>query len=137
MLTAGKPVLITDGLSERLPGLDLDNDSLLVLKVGGNPRGLLSLTREQLRVIRDKMLAPFGMKFDGPNKVALYLIGDDCSIIENFNDEAVDVSVQFSKAVNPRKALVLPGDGNVELAADGGKVDLRKMTPRTLVALHY
>ena len=137
MLTAGKPVLITDGLAKRLTGVNLESESLTVLKVGGSPRSLLDLTRQQLKPIRDKMLAPFGMKFDAPNKVALYLIGENCLIVENFNDESIDASIEFSRPVSARKTLVLPGDGNVDLSQSGSKLTFTKISPRTLVAIEY
>jgi len=125
MLAAGKPVLITDGLA------------VTILKVNASPRSLLELTRKQLKPIRDKMLAPFGMKFDAPNKVALYLIGDNCLIVENFNDESIDASIEFSRPVMARKTLVLPGDGNVDFSLSGDKLAFTKISPRTLVAVEY
>jgi len=137
MLAAGKPVLITDGLAKRLSGVNLDSDNLTTLKVGGNPRNLLELTRQQLRPIREKMLAPFGMKFDAPNKVALYLIGDDCFIVENFNDESIDAVLELSKPAKAHKTLVLPGDGNVDFSQSGGKLTFTKISPRTLVAIEH
>jgi len=137
MLVAGKPVLITDGLAKRLDGVDLKSGNLTILKVGGSPRSLLELTRQQLNPIRDKMLAPFGMKFDAPNKVALYLIGDDCLIVENFNDESIDASIEFSRPVTARKTLVLPNDGNVDFSQSGSKLTFKKISPRTLLAIEY
>jgi hypothetical protein len=137
MLAAGKPVLITDGLAERLTSVDLDSENLTILKVGGSPRSLLKLTRQQLKPIRDKMLAPLGMKFDAPNKVALYLIGDGCLIVENFNDEPIDASIEFSRPVAARKALVLPGDGNADFSQSGAMLTFTKISPRTLVAIEY
>lgn len=137
MLAAGKPMLMTDGLTDRLPGVDLKRDNLTILKVSGNPRGLLELTREQLKPIRDKLLAPFAMKFDAPNKVALYLIGDGGLIVENFNEEPVDVFVEFAGAATARKTLVLPAEGGVDFSAAQGRLNLRKITPRTLVAIEY
>jgi len=83
------------------------------------------------------MLAPFGMKFDAPNKVALYLIGDNCLIVENFNDESIDASIEFSRPVMARKTLVLPGDGNVDFSLSGDKLAFTKISPRTLVAVEY
>jgi hypothetical protein len=137
MLDAEKPVLITDGLAKRLPDVDLDGDSLTVLNVDGNPRRLLELTREQLNPIRDKLLAPFGMRFDAPNKVALYLIGENCLVVENFNDESIDASIEFSKPIRAQKSLVLPGDGSVNFSCSDGKLNFTKITPRTLVAIEY
>ncbi|MBN2593541.1 MAG: hypothetical protein JXA81_08550 [Sedimentisphaerales bacterium] len=137
MLTAGKPVLITDGLAKRLKGINLDSENLTVLEVNGSPRSLLNLTRQQLKPIRDKMLAPFGMKFDAPNKVALYLIGDNCLIVENFNDEPIDAGIEFSKLINARETLVLPGEGNVDFSQSRSKLTFTKISPRTLVAIEY
>ncbi len=137
MLAANKPVLITDGLAKRLPNLDAENKNLTILEVNGNPRSLLKLTREQLNPIRSKLLAPFGLTFDAPNKVALYLIGERGLIVENFNDESVDVTLEFSKPVTAHKALTLPGNEVVELSKTGRKLSLTKMTPRTLVAIEY
>jgi hypothetical protein len=137
MLAAGKPVLITDGLAKHLDGVNLESESLTVLKVNGSPRSLLDLTRQQLKPIRDKMLAPFGMKFDAPNKVALYLIGENCLIVENFNDESIDASIEFSKPVIASKTLVLPDEGNVDFSQSGGILTFTKISPRTLVAIEY
>jgi len=137
MLAAGKPVLMTDGLAKRLQDLDLDAGNLTILKVGGNPRNLLQLTRRELKPIRDKLLAPLGIRFDAPNKVALYLIGENCLVVENFNDEPVDLSLDFSKPVNARKVLVLPVEGKVDFSCSGQKLTFAKMTRRTLVAVEY
>jgi hypothetical protein len=98
---------------------------------------LLKLTRKELNVIRDKLLNPFGIRFDAPNKVALYLIGENCLIVENFNDESINAVLEFSKPFKVRKKLVLPVDGNVEFSSSGGKLNFTKITPRTLVALEY
>jgi hypothetical protein len=137
MLDAKRPVLITDGLAKKIKGVNLNDENLTVLKVDGNPHNLLKLTRDELNSIRNKMLAPFGIRFDAPNKVALYLIGDNCLVVENFNDGPVDASLEFPNVVKARKALVLPVDGNVELSCTAKKVNLAKITPRTLIAVEY
>lgn len=137
MLAADKPVLLTDGLAKRLDGIDLSGKNVTILNVNGNPKNLLKLTRQELRPIRDKLLAPFGMKFDAPNKVALYLIGDRHVVVENFNDEPIDAILEFPKPVKARKTLVLPINGNVELRGTGEKLRFTKITPRTLVVIEY
>ncbi len=137
MIDAGTPVLITDGLAGRLKGVKLTGDNPTILKVGGKPRDLLQLSREELRPIRNKLLAPFGMTFDAPNKVALYLIGDGCIVVENFNDQPVDVSLGFRRPVEARRALVLPGSGSVGFSPSGRTLNLAKITPRTLLAIEY
>ncbi len=137
MLDAEKPVLITDGLAKRLSNINIDDENLTVLKVSGNPRSLLKLNRRQLNPVRNRLLAPFGIRFDAPNKVALYLIGENCLVVENFNDGPVDVSLEFSKSVKARKTLVLPPEGNVEFSWSRRKLKFTKVTPRTLVAVEY
>jgi len=137
MLDAGTPVLATDGLARKLPPALADNKNLLVLPVNGKPKGLLDLTREQLKPIREKLLAPLGLGFDAPNKVALYLIGDRCVVVENFNDEPITATLEFAQPVKPAKTLVLPVDGQAEFSSEAGKIDFQKITPRTLVMLTY
>jgi hypothetical protein len=137
MLSAGTPVLVTDGLARKLPAAVADNKNLLVLKVNGKPGNLLNLTRQELKPIRDKLLAPLGIRFDAPNKVALYLIGDHCVIVENFNDDAITAALEFSRPVQASKALLLPDNGAAEFTCQSGKIDFTKITPRTLVVLTY
>lgn len=135
MLAEKKPVLITDGLANRLNNINLKDENLTILQVKANPHNLLKLTQEELKPIRDKLLAPFGIRFDAPNKVALYLVGDNCVIVENFNDEPVEASLEFSKSVKAQKTLVLPVDGKVDFSVESGKLHFANMTPRTLVAV--
>ena len=137
MLDAKKPVLITDGLAKKLKSVNLKDENLTILKVSGNPHRLLKLTRKELNPIRDKLLAPFGIRFDAPNKVALYLIGDNCLIIENFNDEPINAALEFSNPVKARKTLVLPVDGSVKFSCTARKLNFTKITPRTLIAVEY
>ncbi|MBN1806430.1 MAG: hypothetical protein JW837_14370 [Sedimentisphaerales bacterium] len=137
MLAEGKPVLITDGLAGKLGDVNLDVDNLAILEVKGDPKSLLKLTREQINPVRNKLLEPLGIKFDAPNKVALYLVGEDCFIVENFNDESINAAVTFSKAVRAREKLVLPGNGFVEIEVSGIKVGLSKISPRSLVVVEY
>ncbi len=138
MLSQGSPVMITDGLAPLLSDQTLlKNPNLSVLKVGSNPKSLLDLTREELKPIRDKMLAPLGMKFDAPNKVGLYLYGDNCFVVENFNDNPVDITLELPRVTGIEKALVLPEEGKAESSLSGNRVSIRDITPRTLVVLEY
>lgn len=135
MIAADKPMLLTDGLADRLTGIDIKKNNVITLEIGGNPKNLLKLKREELRRIRDKLLAPFGMKFDAPNKVALYLIGENCAIVENFNDETIDAALEFHRPVKARETLVL--GGNVTLAIAGTAVRFAEIGPRTLIVIEY
>ena len=137
MLNAKKPVLITDGLAKRLKNVNLDDENLTILEVGGDVHSLLKLTREELEPIRNRLLAPFGIKFDAPNKVALYLIGEDCLIVENFNDEPINATLEFTDLVGASKVLVLPVDGNVALSCNHRRLEFTKITLRTLVAVEW
>ena len=136
MLAAKTPVLVTDGLAKRLPASLANDENLLVLKVNGKPSSLLDLTREQLKPIRDKLLAPLGIRFDAPSRVALYLFGDHCFAVENFNSEASKVSLGLS-APKLKRVLVLPIHGSVGIGSwEAGQFELT-VTPRTLVVFEY
>jgi hypothetical protein len=137
MVEKGTPVLVTDGLAGQLPGDVRGNKHLSVLNVGGEPKRLLKLTREELKPIRERLLAPFGLRFDAPNKVALYLMGDDCVVVENFNDEAVTATLEFARPTDVRVALTLPVDADASFSCAEGKVQFRTIGPRTLVVLRY
>jgi hypothetical protein len=139
MLDKGTPVVITDGLAKRLTSYQaiLTNQNLTVLKVKGSSKALLKLTREELKPVRDKLLAPMDIKLDAPSKVELYLFGDNYCVLENINDEAIDVTLEVSRASTFRKALVLPeGPDNTVLSQSGNSVSIR-ISPRTLVAVEY
>ena len=138
MLDKGTPVVVTDGLAKRLTNQALlKRDNLSVLKVEGEPRHLIKLTQEELKPIRDKLLAPMGMQFDAPNKVGLYLYGNDCFVVENFNDQNVDVTLGFPRVSDSQKVLILPADGKVDLSVKNKSVIIKGLTPRTLVAVKY
>jgi hypothetical protein len=138
MLDAGKPVVITDGLAKRLSNQSLlTNKNLTVLKVEGEPKRLLKLSREELKPLRDKLLAPMGIKFDAPNKVSLYLLGTNYLVIENFNDVNVDMTLQLPVMSEVKKTLMLPGDGNMVLTTNKNSIGISDLTPRTLLVLQY
>jgi hypothetical protein len=137
MLAADKPVLITDGLAKRLQNIDLNRQNLITLKVNGNPKNLLQLTRRDLKPIRDKLLAPWGMKFDAPNKTALYLFGDDLLVVENFNEESIQATLTINNLTQAKKVLVLPPTGTANLNRKQNTLELDTISGRTLVAIRY
>lgn len=138
MLDNKKNVVITDGLAIRLTNQALlKHENLSILKIAGEPKNLLKLTRDELNPLRNKLLAPLGLKFDAPNKVALYLFGDNCCVIENFNNEPVDVTLTLPVISKVRKLVTLPGEGKAELVRNGKSVSIQNLSPRTLVAFMY
>lgn len=134
MLKAERPVLITDGLAARITGVNLDDPFLTVLKVNGSPKSLLSLTREQINPIRNRLLAPLGLAFDAPNKTGLYLFADDLIVIENFNDEPIDVALTLPKPAKAQVVLTIPQDRKTDLTVADRTLNL-KLSPRTLAAI--
>jgi hypothetical protein len=138
MLNAGKQVVITDGLAKLLSNQALlENKNLTVLKVGGDPKKLLKLSREELKPLRDKLLAPLGIKFDAPNKVSLYLFGSNYVIVENFNDTKVDVTLDLPSVSEVKKTLMLPEEGTMALTSYKNSISIKDLTPRALVVLQY
>jgi hypothetical protein len=138
MLNAGKPVMITDGLAKLLSNQSLLTDkNLTVLKFGDDPKNLLKLTREELKPLRDKLLAPLGMKFDAPNKVSLYLLGGNYVVIENFNDVKVEMTLELPAFNEVKKVLMLPEDGNMVITSYKNTISIKDLSPRTLTVLQY
>src|SRR5665648_34113 len=139
MLYKGTRVVITDGLAKRLSARQdlLTDKNLTVLPVNGSSKTLLNLTREEIKPFRNKLLAPLGMKFDAPNKVELYLFGDNIFAVENINDETVDVTLELPHVSSVSKALILPENGGtVELSRNVNSVKVR-ISPRTLAVVEY
>jgi hypothetical protein len=94
-VNTGKPVLITDGLLARLSGkIRADAPNLRVLLVKGNPKNLLKVSQGDLDQLREPFLRPWGLCFQGPNRVALYLFEDGSVVVENFNDKPATVKLQ-------------------------------------------
>jgi hypothetical protein len=91
-IKAGKPVLVTDGLAQKLEGCaDLAAKNVRTIAVKGSPKSLLDLKQEELDALRAPLLAPFKVSFQAPNRVALYLFRDGSWAVENFNEDAVEV----------------------------------------------
>jgi hypothetical protein len=138
MLKAGKQVVITDGLALLLSNQSLlANKNLTILKVDGDPKKLLKLSREELKPLRDKLMAPLGLKFDAPNKVSLYLLGSNYVVIENFNDTKVDMTLEMPVINEVKKALMLPVDGNMVLSNTKNSINIKDLSPRALVVIQY
>jgi len=130
------PVLVTDGLAGQIQDID-QYDNIQVLDVIGNPRNILRLGREELNNMRKPMLKPFGITFDAPAMVSLYLMGDDLVIIENFKDEAVKVTLETEFSMNPEVKLTLPSGNVIGREFSSSKLEISELPPRTLVAISY
>jgi hypothetical protein len=120
MLRDGKPVLITSHLADDLKGkIRTDAKKLQILNVGNEPRDLYKMTREQLDPIRKVLLAPFGIDFSAPSRVALYLYGKELIVIENFNDNPVNVSFTKKGAAGFSPVSLSPMDEGVTREGKG------------------
>ena len=130
----GKPVLITDGLASQIQDIDM-HENVQVLQVNGNPRDVLRLGRDELNEMRKPLLKPFGISFDAPAMVSLYLMGDDLIVIENFKDEAVNVILETEFSMDPDIQLTLPADAQIGGDLNTNKLEISELPPRTLVAI--
>ena len=94
LIARAVPVLVTDGLAQRLEGgVQLDAPNVHVLPVKGNPKSLLELPQADLDAIRQPLLKPFDRTFKAPNRVALYLFDDGSWVVENFRDQPATVQL--------------------------------------------
>jgi hypothetical protein len=103
-IASGRPVLVTDGLKEKLSGkVDLSAANVHVLAVGGEPKRLLDLPQKELDSLRAAMLRPLGHSLRCPSRVAYYPFADGSWVIENFSDTAVHVELDGrDRQVEPR-----------------------------------
>jgi hypothetical protein len=93
-ITAGKPVLITDGLVQRLGDrLKTAAPQVQVLRLNGDPKSLLNLSKAELNALRSPLLRPLASSLHAPNGVALYLFKDGSWVVENFNNKAAQVEL--------------------------------------------
>jgi len=103
-IKAGKPVLLTDGLAERLEGpVKLNTPNVRVLQVRGEPKSLVGLPQEELDALRAPLLRPLKSSFRAPNQVALYLFKDGSWVVENFNDQDASVELNGEKLSVPAR----------------------------------
>jgi hypothetical protein len=135
-LSDGKPVLVTDGLAHQIENSG-QYENLHVLNVNVDPINLLEFNREELNVIREKMMKPLGIKFDAPAMVSLYLMGDDLVVIENFRDEPVAVTFETEFSMNPKMELILPATALVQKEFSDTQLSFSEIPARTLVAIKY
>jgi hypothetical protein len=136
MLDDNKPVLITDGLASHLNEVE-QYENLTVLDINVDPRNILHFSRGDLNRIRNKMLKPLGISFDAPSMVALYLMGENIIVIENFNDTDVMVNLGSESPMEARIELVIPESAIVDTEFSENNLVFKKIPARTLVALSY
>ncbi|MFV2070445.1 MAG: hypothetical protein ACC645_26055, partial [Pirellulales bacterium] len=94
LIASGVPILVTDGLAQRLEGrVPLEAPNVRLLSVQNNPKSLLELPQADLDAIRQPILKPLGRTLKAPNRVALYLFADGSWVVENFNDQPATVEL--------------------------------------------
>lgn len=134
MLAAGKPILATDGLLDRCPGVHHDHPMLKRLDLAGDPRSMFHLPQHELRDIRDHLLTPLGIGLDAPVGVGSVLVGDDLVAISNFRPGNSTVYLSGLADRPVEMVTELPHDRTIAVEIDAGRVELR-MPPRSLAVV--
>ncbi len=132
-----RPVIITPAAENALPAGALGEGKRPVARLSWNkdPREVMDLPREELDRIRERVLAPLGIRLSAPGRVALYLF-DDLAALENFNDSAVEVLLDAGvRPAEEKDTIVLPPSrtGEVRRERRGDAVAFG-IPPRTLIA---
>jgi len=143
MAADGTPVAFTRRFLE-FSGLEAP-EGAVIFDPGDDIWNLCAIEQGELDVLRNKLLAPFGVEFCAPARVALNLYDDDMEVIQNFNDAPVDVTLKLGRGASPyarkrngkaRKiALTLSRDKQATFSRDGCTYKLT-LPPRTLVVLY-
>jgi hypothetical protein len=137
MAAKGTPVVVTDTLAKRLNTHPELVKKLTILPLNGSSRAVLKMTRQQVKPFRDQLLQPFGMKFDAPNKVELYLFGDHTIAFMNINNYPVDLTLELPKVTSVKKTLILPEENGTADISLSNKILSIRISARTLFVMDY
>jgi hypothetical protein len=135
MMEAGKPVAFTRSFLD-FSGFDTP-EGAVVFNPDGDIWNLCAIEQGELDILRNKLLAPFGVEFFAPSRVALNFYDDDMEVIQNFNDAPADVTLKLNgRNGKARKiALTLSKDKAPKMERDGKTYKLT-IPERTLVVLY-
>jgi len=136
MICAGKPVAFTQRFLN-YTGFTAPDDAVVfdpqddIWNIVNNP------SQREIDALRNQLLKPFGIEMLAKSRVGLMLFDDDMEILQNFNDEAVDVTLNLcGRNGKTRKiALVLSKGQDVGMDREGSNYRL-SIPPRTLVVLY-
>lgn len=132
MRQSGTPLLMTDTLVRAMDGLtESDKNGVMTINVPQSSWSLVDLPVEQLSAIRSRMLEPFGVHFDAPTRVALYLFDKDVVVIENFNSHSVGVTI----AIKGARPKVLISTHSMQIAPGGQPGSRIEMPAHSLIVL--
>lgn len=126
---AGTPLLLTRQLADRLGDRAPAGGNVQVLDVPKDAWELMQLPRERLDGLRAALLAPWGVEFKAPSRVALYLLGEKLAVVENFNDEPVEATLAIRGAAPSEVILSIPArePGDVPAASPTLRIPKRSL----------
>jgi hypothetical protein len=145
-LTNEKPVVCTQAVYQALKGTgegtwqEAPEAWGVVLKGKectpiGNP---FEMSREELNLLRNGFTSQWGIELDAPCYVSMHLFrkgNDKIEVIENFNDEAINVKLNYKEAKTRKVGLALPDAGSASVVrADENLLELT-IQPRSLVLI--
>ncbi len=141
-LEENKPVVITSNLQTLLKSRRITvPDSVKVIPIPEDPRGLYDINPDLLHQFREKLLKPFGMSVQGPTRVSFYLYDNGIMVVENFRNEEVKFAIQFhsfleeAEQVHARNTFfALPDENSAKLNIDNSGL-VFEIKPRSLAVV--
>jgi hypothetical protein len=141
----GRPVLATSAAETLLLAGALEDRPAARLAWQADPREVMDQPREALDGMREKLLAPLGVRLSAPGRVALYVFGPAAdgaasdggiAVLESFRDEPVEVFLELAgRRAHDERRIVLPPTRRPEVRRERrGDGDLWTIPPRTLAA---
>jgi len=110
-IKTGRPVLVTDALSQAIPpGPNLQATNVQVVGLPQRLDYLLAQPQDTLDRLRAPLLNALHTTFRAPGQVALYLFSPSGYVIENFNDQPVTVVFKGQNLTIPSRAWLYRWD---------------------------
>ena len=142
-----KPVACTWAVYQKLvekevfPSTEVSETWGMILQPDGTPHFIgnpFEMNREDLNSLRSGFTAQWGIELDAPCYVSLHLFrkgNQKIEVIENFNDEEINVKLNYKEPGNHKIGLSLPDAGSASMV----EMDKNNLTmtirPRSLVLI--
>ncbi len=132
-----KSVVVTSNLAHLLKEKNVEYpNEWYVLEIPKEPRDLYQLPEDELNQYRDAATKRF-FTIRGPSRVATYMYTNDVVVVESFNDEEVELTLDIKNElpeITTQLALPKMGSARIEIENERKKIRFT-LGPRSMMAI--